>query len=190
MVQEIFFKNYFLHSILRVSISVGVRYFKKSYTVKKQQLSDYERLPIQCRTPCIYRCHTRTLYRQLYNKLIRELQNGYLHSIVNYIFQIHPYKWKEQSNYSSGSVPQLIRQPAKYIFYEIIASSRRRTNNFNENSGVEFRGKSDISCYVQSNASLPRRDNASPHTLCNSGSRHSEAMLLLLFPHSRYTVSP
>lgn len=84
------------------------------------------------------------------------------------------------------SVPWLIRQPAKYIFYEIIASSRRRTNNFNENSGVEFRGKSDISCYVQSNASLPRRDNASPHTLCNSGSRHSEAMLLLLSRLSRY----
>lgn len=43
-----------------------------------------------------------------------------------------------------------------------------RSNNFNENSGVEFRGKSDISCYVQSNASLPRWNNASPHTLCNS----------------------
>lgn len=31
----------------------------------------------------------------------------------------------------------------------------RSTNNFNEKSGCEFRGKSDISCYVQSNASHP-----------------------------------
>lgn len=29
------------------------------------------------------------------------------------------------------------------------------TNNFNEKSGSEFRGKSDISCYVQSNALHP-----------------------------------
>lgn len=31
----------------------------------------------------------------------------------------------------------------------------RSTNNFNEKSGSEFRGKSDISCYVQSNAFHP-----------------------------------
>lgn len=70
--------------------------------------------------------------------------------------------------------PSIVDKEAKYIFYEIIARSpRERTNNFNENSGAEFRGKSDISCYVQSNASLPRRDNASPHTLYNSGPRAS-----------------
>jgi len=45
---------------------------------------------------------------------------------------------------------------AEYIFYENYHIPWKSTNNFNENSAAEFRGKSDISCYVQSNASHPR----------------------------------